>query len=132
MLSIRQAPNILENYLKREMKLGRIIKLSSSEALKLGVHCSPFGMIPKKHMPGKWRLIMDLSVPEGSSVNDGIAKELCSLAYTSVDEVVASTLKLSKGLTTSKNGLKAGLRKHSRPPTRSPATQNGVAGRCLR
>ena len=81
MLSTRQAPNVVENYLKEELELGRVVKLSSSEALKLGVHCSPFGVIPKKDKLGKWRLIIDLSVPEGSNINDGIAKELCSLAY---------------------------------------------------
>ena len=69
------------------------------------MHCSPFGVIPKKHKPGKWRLIIDLSAPEGSSVNDGIAKELCSLAYTSVDEVVVCILK-REGVATSKNGFK--------------------------
>ena len=33
---------------------------------------SPFGVIPKGHTPGKWRLIVDLSSPKGGSVNDGI------------------------------------------------------------
>ena len=110
MLSTRQAPNVVENYLKEELELGRVVKLSSSEALKLGVHCSPFGVIPKKHKPGKWRLIIDLSAPEGSSVNDGIAKELCSLAYTSVDEVVACILKQGKGSLLAKMDLKQAYR----------------------
>ena len=39
---------------------------------------------------------MDLSAPEGHSVNDGIPKELCSLGYISVDDVVAQVLKLGK------------------------------------
>ena len=67
-------------------------------------------MIPKKHKPGKWRLIIDLSAPQGSSVNDGIAKELCSLAYTSVDEVVACVLKLGKGSLLAKMDLKQAYR----------------------
>ena len=54
MLSIRQAPNIVENYLKEELELGRVVKLSSSKALKLGVQCGPFGVLPKKHKLGKW------------------------------------------------------------------------------
>ena len=33
------------------------------------------------------REIVDLSHPKGKSVNDGIEPELCSLRYTSVDEV---------------------------------------------
>ena len=52
------------------------------------VHVSHFGVIPKSHRPGEWRLIMDLSHPEGASVNDGIEPELCSHSYTSVDEAV--------------------------------------------
>ena len=43
---------------------------------------------------------------EGSSVNDSIAKELCSLAYTSVDKVVGCILKLGKGSLLAKMDLK--------------------------
>ena len=52
------------------------------------VHISRFGVIPKNHQPGKWRLIVDLSHPKGESVNDGIEPEVCSLQCTSVDEAV--------------------------------------------
>ena len=40
-------------------------------------------MIPKKGVH-KWRLILDLSSPEGQKVNDGIQPDLCSLTYVSV------------------------------------------------
>ena len=46
-------------------------------------------MIPKPHQPGKYRLIVDLPHPRGALVNDGIEWELCSMKYTSVDEVVS-------------------------------------------
>ena len=45
-------------------------------------------MIPKASQPGKWRLIVDLSHPSGSAVNDGISCPLCSLRYVSVDSAV--------------------------------------------
>ena len=48
-------------------------------------HINRFGVIPTKHQPGKWRLIVDLSHPSGHSVNDGIPKPLCSLTYIAVD-----------------------------------------------
>ena len=32
------------------------------------VHLNRFGVIPKSSQPGKWRLIVDLSHPEGKSV----------------------------------------------------------------
>ena len=69
---------------------------SVEEAAAMGVHCSPFGVIPKSGKPGKWRLILDLSAPEGLSVNDGIPKELCSLWYMSVDDLVAQVLQLGR------------------------------------
>ena len=55
-----------------------------------GTQLSPFGVIPKSNQPGKWRLIGDLSSPDGRSVNDGIEEGLCSLSYLHLDEVVES------------------------------------------
>jgi len=46
-----------------------------------GVHVSNIGVIPKPHQPGKWRLVTDLSFPNGSSVNNGIDPQLCSLLH---------------------------------------------------
>ena len=34
----------------------------------------PFGVVPKNNQPGKWHLILDLSSPDGHSVNDSIPK----------------------------------------------------------
>ena len=70
---------------------------SAEEATALGVQCSPFGVIPKWGKPGKWRLIVDLSAPEGHSVNDGVPRDLCSLRYMSIDDVVAQILRGGKG-----------------------------------
>lgn len=44
-------------------------------------------MIPKGRNTGKWRLITILSYPPGYSVNDGIDPTLCSLTYTTVEEI---------------------------------------------
>ena len=60
----------------------------------LGMHISKFGIIPKKHNPGEWRLIIDLSSPEKWSVNDGIDPALCSLSYTRVEQVAQAVLEL--------------------------------------
>ena len=53
-------------------------------------------VVEKKHST-KWRLILDLSNPAGFSVNDGIAKCLCSLKYRLVNDVVAQILQMGKG-----------------------------------
>ena len=82
----------------QELKLRRIALVGSQEiAQQLGVHVNPFGVIPKKGKPNKWRLILDLSAPTGGSVNDGISKEECSLQYTSVSEVAAKCVQLGAG-----------------------------------
>lgn len=90
-------PAIVSEYLSNELKLNRVIKLSKLEASQLKIYCSPFGLIPKKNKPGKWRLIVDLSAPEGSSVNDGIEKDMISLLYTSVDTIVHRVVQLGQG-----------------------------------
>lgn len=51
------------------------------------LHINRFGVIPKGHNTGKWRLITDLSFPPGLSVNDGVDPGLCSLTYTTVEAI---------------------------------------------
>ena len=63
-------------------------------------------MIPKKHKPGQWKLILDLSSLDKYSVNDGIVKELASLSYVSVDDVTAIVTKLGKGAALAKLDIK--------------------------
>ena len=48
------------------------------------LQCSPLGVVPKKD--GTWRLIMDLSSPHGSSINDYISKEDFTLHYATFDQ----------------------------------------------
>ena len=67
------------------------------------VQISRFGVIPKSQ-PGKWRLILDLSHPDGKSVNDGIDQEICSLTYSSVDQAAQCIVALGRGGTVSKAG----------------------------
>ena len=53
---------------------------------------------------------MDLSHPDGRSVNDGISSELCSLRYTRVDEVVRQLLQLGPGALMAKLDIKSAYR----------------------
>ncbi len=78
----------------------------ADQASELGVHCSPFGVIPKKGKAGKWRLIVDLSSPAGLNVNDGIDRELSSLSYISVDDVMRRVLELGRGALMAKADIK--------------------------
>ena len=51
-------------------------------------------MIPKNNQPGKWHLILDLSSPEGQSVNDGIPKPPFTVQYVSVDAFIDGIMSL--------------------------------------
>ena len=98
MLSTRSHPDIVSEYIATELALGRIAEVGLAEtAKKSAIHTSPFGVIPKKHKSNKWRLILDLSSPQGFSVNDGISKESSSISYTTTDHVVEAILKSGKG-----------------------------------
>ncbi len=72
--------------------------------------CSRFGVIPKSSQPGKWRLIIDLSHPEGGCVNEGIRANLCSLVYCSIDNAVDVILDLGQGSLLAKMDLKSAYR----------------------
>ena len=50
------------------------------------LQCSPLGVVPKKD--GNWRIIMYLSSPHGSSINDFIPKDDYMSHYTSFDEAL--------------------------------------------
>ena len=56
---------------------------------------SGLGVVPKKN--GKFRVIHDLSAPEGHSVNDAIPHEQFSLHYDSVDTAITAIMKHGKG-----------------------------------
>ena len=83
-------------------------------------HISRFGVIPKGHNTGKWRLILDLSYPPGESINDGIDPALCSLSYTLVDHVADVVARYQKGALLAKIDIEAAYRlvpvhPHDRP-----------------
>ena len=69
MLSADANPAVVEAYLGKEVRLGRVVVITAEEAAGASLHISRFGVVPKSSQPGKWRLIVDLSDPVGSSVN---------------------------------------------------------------
>ena len=109
MSSAAENPQVIEDYLTKEVAAGNIFGPFSPSALP-EVHINRFGVIPKKYQPGKWQLITDLSYPEGSSVNDAIDPSLCSLTYTSVDVVAATAAALGKGALLAKIDVKSAYR----------------------
>ena len=74
MRSAYEHPEVVQEYLDREMQFQRMFPLTTEESTaEPQIQVSPFGVIPKRGKEGKWRLIVDLSTPSGHSMNDGIA-----------------------------------------------------------
>ena len=69
-----------------------------------------FGVIPKGHNTGKWRIITDLSYPPQQSVNDGIDPELCSLSYTTVDDIARRIAQFGSGALLAKVDIESAYR----------------------
>ena len=91
MHSAKEHPEPVDGYVQEELRTGRLIENTP------GVHVSRFGVIPKPHQPGKWRLITDLSSPKGESVNDGVDRQWCSVSYASDDDAVRCIMRLGRG-----------------------------------
>ena len=87
-----------------------IIGPVSPEMLPIGTQISPFGVIPKSSQPGKWRLIVDLSSPDGRSVNSGIDTELCSLSYLHLDQVIDYIVRSGRGTELAKMDIASAYR----------------------
>ena len=78
---------VITGYLHREISLGRMLGPFPRTFAAPELQLNRFGVIPKGYNSGKWRLITHLSFPPGKSVNDGVDPALCSLTYTTVDQV---------------------------------------------
>jgi hypothetical protein len=89
--------------------LGPFTKEVAARALPR-CHINRFGVIPKGHNTGKWRLITDLSYPPGRSVNDGIDGDLCSLTYTSVEQVADVAASFAPGALMAKIDIESAYR----------------------
>lgn len=73
------------------------------------VHINRLEAVPKS-TPGRYRMIVDLSHPEGHSPNDGIPDTCCSLTYTSVEEAAQSVLHLGRGTLMAKMDIRSAYR----------------------
>ena len=83
MPSTSEQHNIVSKYLQDEIAEGRVLGPFHPGELTTPIHISPIGvirLIPQKHQPNKWRLIVDMSSPEGCSINDGSTPDLSSLS----------------------------------------------------
>ena len=105
--SVSAHPEVVQQKLDQEVASGRRLGQFQPDELSPPVHVSRFGVIEKKHQQGKFRIIVDLSSPEGKSINDGIAIELCSLSYARVDDVVKGICQVGSGALMAKIDIKS-------------------------
>ena len=109
MRSALEHPDVVDDYLAEECRRGHVLgpfRLLPAPALVV----SRFGVIPKRGKENKWRLIVDLSFPEGHSVNDGIDLQNCSLSYVTVDNIAARVRALGRGSQMAKCDIKHAYR----------------------
>ena len=104
--SANEHPEVISTALLREVSKGRLIGPLCPQDYPY-MQVSSLGAVPKKHSIDKWRLILDLSHPVGTSVNDGIDPALCSLTYMKVDHAVQHVLALGRGCQLAKIDIEA-------------------------
>ncbi len=109
MKSAAEHPDVIDAYLSNEVAKGRVAGPFATLPFP-HLQCSPFGVIPKKGPPGKWRLILDLSSPNQHSVNDGIPRDLFSLQYISVDDAIRILMHLGPGALMAKFDVESAYR----------------------
>ena len=109
MQSARLHPAAISSYLSKEVD-GRRMSGPFLPGQIPGLHINRMGVVPKGHTPGRWRLITDLSHPEGGSVNDGIEAQLCSLKYTSVESVAIPAQRLGRSALLEKLDIRSAYR----------------------
>ena len=112
-------PKVVEEYLQAEVDHGRLAGPYSPSLLPQ-VHINRFGVIPKRHQPGKWRLIVDLSYPKGHSVNDGILRSLCELHYITIDDAIQKIVQMGQGSLLAKIDIQSAFRLLPIHPTDRP------------
>ena len=107
--SARLHPGVIDDYISGEVREGRMLG-PFRPGQSSDIHVNRMGVIAKGHTPGHFRLITDLSFPEGASVNDGISSELCSVRYTFVEDVASIARRLGLGTQLAKLDVKSAYR----------------------
>ena len=109
MPTVPQYPQLVLAHLQDEVQAGHVLGPLPDHLARL-CHISPIGLIPKPHLPGHWRLIMDFSSPAGHSVNDAIPSDVCHMHYTSILEAAVVVRQLGRGTLLAKMDLRQAYR----------------------
>ena len=107
-------PSAVHSYLSTELALGSVCGPFARNPFMATIALSPLNSIPKPHSDER-RFILYLSWPAGSSVNDGISKNLflgepVLLTYPTVDDIADRIIQLGPGCLLFKRDLKRAYR----------------------
>ena len=107
-------PDFINQYLEKETSACRIAGPFVENPFSLPLIISPMNTVPKSCKDER-RVIVDLSWPHGSSVNDGISKsvylgELINLHYASVEQVCQMVMAAGRGAHIYKRDLRHAYR----------------------
>ena len=110
----REFPGFIKSYLEKETNAMRIAGPFEQNPLSVPLAVSPMNTVPKSSLDER-RVIVDLSWPLGSSVNDGISKdvylgEVIDLHYASVEQVCQMVLAVGEGAVIYKRDLRHAYR----------------------
>ncbi|MEG7522284.1 MAG: hypothetical protein M3H12_04180, partial [Chromatiales bacterium] len=100
--------DVVEKKLKKELSLGRIAGPFSSPPFP-NYQSSPLGVVAKKE-PNAFRIIHDLSYPQGTSINECIPKEFTTVTYENLDHVISLLSQFGRGALIGKTDIEDAFR----------------------
>lgn len=107
LVSVRSHPVQVKEKIEKEIELGRVLGPFHEQPLS-NLIISPIGIVPKSD--GGWRMITHLSYPSGTSINDFIDPDSCSVQYTSFDSAIEMIRSLGRHALCSKMDIKSAFR----------------------
>ena len=108
LLSAEENIHILKENIYKEILSGRVACSFENSPFST-LQISPLGLVSRKK-PGEFRVIHHLSYPEGTSINDGISKDLCTVQYQTIGDAIKLAKHYGKGSLLSKTDIENSFR----------------------
>jgi len=101
--------DVITDQIQNEISKGRIKEIADPPS---NYFCSSISLAPEitKGTQAGWRVIFDLSSPEGHSVNDNILKEYGTIIYETLGDAIRLVAQAGKGAIMMKRDLKSAFR----------------------
>ena len=106
--SVLTKPEVVTDMIAKEVSLERVAGPFSRPPLS-NFHSSPLGLVAKKE-PGAFRIIHDLSFPEGKSVNSGIPSHCSKVHYQTLDDALEIIVALGDNALIAKADIESAYR----------------------